>query len=60
MVLPMNFRKHVLLLIAVALLTPVAAIFGLYDTSMEQVVTFLGPVVGAASAIVILRLVRGR
>jgi hypothetical protein len=56
----MNLNKHLLLLVAVALLTPVAAILGLYDTSMDQVLGFLGPVLGAASAIVILRLVRGR
>jgi hypothetical protein len=56
----MKFNKHVLLLIAVALLTPVAAIMGLYDTSMEQLLGFLGPVAGAASAVFFLQLMRRR
>jgi hypothetical protein len=60
MVRPMKFNKHVLLLIAVALLTPVAAIMGLYDTSMEQLLGFLGPVAGAASAVFFLQLMRRR
>jgi hypothetical protein len=56
----MNLQKHLLVLIAVALLTPVAAIFGLYDTSMDQVLSFLGPVAGAATAIFFMRMLRRR
>jgi hypothetical protein len=56
----MKPQKHLLVLLAVALLTPVAAIMGLYDTSMEQVLRFLGPVAGAASAILFMRLLRRR
>jgi hypothetical protein len=57
---PMSLNKHLLLLVAVALLTPVAAIMGLYDSSMEQMLSFLGPVAGAAGALFVLQLLRKR
>jgi hypothetical protein len=56
----MNIPKHLLLLLLVALLTPVAAILGLYESSLEQVLSFVGPVAGAASAILLMRVLRRR
>jgi hypothetical protein len=56
----MNLPKHLLVLLAVALLTPVAAIMGLYDTSVEQLLSFVGPVAGAASALFFMRILRRR
>ena len=43
------------LLAVVALLTPIAAMLGLYDTSMDQVARFAGPVIGALSAVFFTR-----
>lgn len=43
------------LLAIVALLTPVAAILGMYDTNADQLVRFFAPVLGAVSAIVFFR-----
>jgi hypothetical protein len=43
------------LLAVVALLTPVAAMLGLYDTTMEQFARFAGPAIGAFSAIFFTR-----
>jgi hypothetical protein len=51
----MNFRSALSLLAVVALLTPVAAMLGIYDTSFEQFARFAGPVIGAASAIGFMR-----
>lgn len=56
----MNLRTNLLLLVAVALLTPVAAVFGLYETSMDEVLAFLGPVAGAVSAIYLMQMLRRR
>ncbi|MFN7641543.1 MAG: hypothetical protein ACK5PW_00390 [Burkholderiales bacterium] len=47
----MKLNAVLSLLAAVALLTPVAAMLGLYDTSFEQVARFAGPALGAAGAI---------
>ncbi len=51
----MKLNAALSLLAAVALLTPVAAMLGLYDTSFEQVARFAGPVIGATSAIGFMR-----
>jgi hypothetical protein len=50
-------KRHAVLslLAAVALLTPVAAMLGLYDTRFEQVAQFAGPALGAAGAIAFTR-----
>jgi hypothetical protein len=45
----MTLRSALTLLLVVALLTPVAAMLGLYDTSLEQFVRFAGPVIGAGT-----------
>jgi len=47
----MKLRAVLSLLAAVALLTPVAAMLGLYDTRFEQIARFAGPALGAAGAI---------
>ncbi|MCX7229518.1 MAG: hypothetical protein NTW15_10990 [Burkholderiales bacterium] len=52
----MKLNAVLSLLAAVALLTPVAAMLGLYDTSFEQVARFAGPALGAAGAIGFTRL----
>jgi hypothetical protein len=52
----MTLRSALTLLAVVALLTPVAAILGIYETSFEQFARFAGPVLGAASAIGFMRL----
>jgi hypothetical protein len=51
----MTFRSALTLLLVVALLTPVAAMLGLYDTSFEQFARFAGPVLGAGTAIAFMR-----
>ncbi|HYF58724.1 MAG TPA: hypothetical protein VEA81_07190 [Burkholderiaceae bacterium] len=48
------------LLAVVALLTPIAAMLGLYDTSADQVMRFVAPAIGAGSAIFFFRLFSGR
>jgi hypothetical protein len=52
----MKLKAALSLLAAVALLTPMAAMLGLYDTTFEEVARFAGPVLGAASAIAFMRL----
>jgi hypothetical protein len=44
------------LLCAVALLTPVFAMLGLYETTFEELAQFAGPAIGAGSAIWFTRL----
>jgi hypothetical protein len=44
------------LLCAVALLTPVFAMLGLYETTLEELAQFAGPAIGAGSAIWFTRL----
>lgn len=51
----MTLHAALSLLAAVALLTPVAAMLGLYDTTFEQVAHFASPALGAASAIAFAR-----
>jgi hypothetical protein len=51
----MKLTTALTLLAVVALLTPVAAMLGLYDTSMEQLARFAGPAIGAFSAIFFTR-----
>ena len=51
----MTLRSALTLLLVVALLTPVAAMLGLYDTSFEQFARFAGPVLGAGTAIAFMR-----
>jgi hypothetical protein len=51
----MTLRFALTLLLVVALLTPLAAILGLYNTSMEQLIAFVAPVLGAAGAIAVTR-----
>jgi hypothetical protein len=47
----MKLTTALTLLAVVALLTPVAAMLGLYDTTMDQLARFAGPAIGAFSAI---------
>jgi len=42
-------------LAVVALLTPIAAMFGMYETNADQLARFFAPVLGAVSAIVFFR-----
>jgi len=51
----MTLRFALTLLLVVALLTPLAAMLGLYETSMEQLFAFVAPVLGAAGAIAVTR-----
>jgi hypothetical protein len=51
----MKLTTALTLLAVVALLTPVAAMLGLYDTSMDQLARFAGPAIGAFSAIFFTR-----
>jgi hypothetical protein len=51
----MTFHTALALFLVVALLTPIAAMLGLYDTSFEQFARFAGPVIGAGSAIGFMR-----
>ena len=53
----MTYRSALTLLLVVALLTPVASILGLYDTTMEQLMSFAAPALGAIGAILGSRLV---
>jgi hypothetical protein len=53
----MTLRFALTLLLVVALLTPVASILGLYETTMDQLMAFAAPVLGAIGAIVGSRLV---
>lgn len=48
------------LLAIVALLTPMAAMLGLYDTSFDQFARFFAPVAGAAVAIGLMRFLTRR
>jgi len=52
----MKLHAHLSILAVVALLTPVAAMLGLYDTTFDEIARFAGPAVGAGSAIVFTRL----
>jgi hypothetical protein len=51
----MKLSAALTLLAVVALLTPVAAMLGLYDTTMDEVARFAGPAIGALSAIFFTR-----
>jgi hypothetical protein len=46
------------LLIVLALLTPILAMFGLYETSLDELARFAGPAIGAISAIAVTRILR--
>ena len=52
----MKLNAALSLLAVVALLTPVAAMLGLYDTTFDEVARFAGPAIGAGSAIFFARL----
>jgi hypothetical protein len=56
----MTLRSALMLLAVVALLTPVASMLGVYETSFEQLLGFAGPVLGAASAIGFMRFLARR
>jgi hypothetical protein len=51
----MKLHAALSLLAVVALLTPVAAMLGLYDTTFEEFARFAGPGLGAISAIMFAR-----
>ena len=51
----MKLSAALTLLAVVALLTPLAAMLGLYDTTMDEVAHFAGPAIGAFSAIFFMR-----
>jgi hypothetical protein len=56
---PAMKSSHALsLLIILALLTPVLAMFGLYETSLDELARFAGPAIGAISAIAVTRILR--
>ena len=46
------------LLIVIALLIPILAMFGLYETSFDELARFAGPAIGAISAIGVTRILR--
>ncbi len=46
------------LLIVLALLIPILAMFGLYETSLDELARFAGPAIGAISAIGVTRILR--
>jgi len=56
----MKLHAALSLLAAVALLTPVASMLGLYEATFDEVARFAGPALGAASAIVFTRLLKRR
>jgi hypothetical protein len=56
----MTPRNSVLILVATAAFTPLAAALGLYDSSLEDVQHVAAPVLGAISALVLLRIARSR
>jgi len=56
----MTLRFVLTLLLVVALLTPLAAILGLYDTTVEQLIAFAAPALGAAGAIALANLATRR
>ena len=51
----MKLHSAVSLLAVVALLTPIAAMLGLYDSSIDQVARFAAPALGALAAIGVTR-----
>jgi hypothetical protein len=51
----MKLSAALTLLAVVALLTPVAAMLGLYDTTMDEVARFAGPAIGGLSAVFFTR-----
>jgi len=51
----MKLHGALSLLAVVALLTPVAAMLGLYETTFEEFARFAGPGLGAISAIMFAR-----
>jgi len=46
------------LLIVFALLIPILAMLGLYETSLDELARFAGPAIGAISAIAVTRILR--
>jgi hypothetical protein len=56
----MKRHAHLSILAVVALLTPVAAMLGLYDITFDEIARLAGPAVGAGSAIVFTRLITRR
>jgi len=56
----MKLRSHLALFAAVALVTPLAAMLGLYDTTFEDVARFASPAIGAITAIAGHRLLQRR
>lgn len=51
----MKLNAALSLLAVVALLTPIAAMLGLYDTTFEELARFAGPAIGAGSALLAMR-----
>ncbi|MFM1989576.1 MAG: hypothetical protein RJA99_2533 [Pseudomonadota bacterium] len=56
----MKLKAALSLLAVVALLTPLGAMIGLYDTTFDEVAGFAGPAIGAGTAILFTRLVSRR
>ena len=56
----MTPRNAVLILVATAVFTPLAAALGLYDSSLEDVQYVAAPVLGAISALVLMHIARSR
>ncbi len=56
----MTPRNAVLILAATAVFTPLAAALGLYDSSLEDVQHVAAPVLGAISALILVRIARLR
>ena len=56
----MTPRTAVLILMATAALTPVAAALGLYDSTLEDLQGVAPPVMGAVLALLVARIARAR
>lgn len=56
----MKLNSALTLLLVVALLTPMAAMLGLYDASYDEVARFAAPAIGAAAALYFVRLLGRR
>jgi hypothetical protein len=56
----MKLNSAVTLLLVVALLTPMAAILGLYDATVDEFARFAAPAIGAAAALYVVRLLGRR
>ena len=51
----MSNRRALLLLLAFALFTPLAAMLGLYDTSLQELGGVVAPAIGAVTALGLAR-----